>query len=255
MHSASIAEWMVTQCAGEKRAASIVGDLLELNPQKGTSWFWFSVAGIVLALVWRRLLAFIVAFYAGAWAMRRFFMAIFGADGRHAPPEYPWIVVCGVLCPIAALTLFLLVYAAICYGFRDRVTQLALVLTGLATAVIYFWRQPVILATNIVLGLCVLLASILSSERRRAALVLLAVVVVGFGGGLLTMYLAAQERRYVFPWSMVDREFWKHPSARWVYFCVLLIAGWMMTAACSRMHHWMMSNQSFDSETQPKSLS
>jgi hypothetical protein len=190
MHSASIAEWIVTRFTSEKRAASIVGDLLELKPQKGPWWFWLSAAGIVFALVWRRPLAFITAFYAGAWAIGGFQTAIAGVHAQHRPPEFPWMHVFTVLSAAGTILLFLLVYAAIRYGFRDRVTQIALALTGLATALIYYWWQPAVLVACAALSIGVVVVSILSSERRRAALVLLVVVVAGFGGGLLAMYLA-----------------------------------------------------------------
>ncbi len=62
MHSASIAEWIVGRFTSGKRAASIVGDLLELESQNGALWFWLSLARVVLALAWRWPLAFVAAF-------------------------------------------------------------------------------------------------------------------------------------------------------------------------------------------------
>jgi hypothetical protein len=96
MHSASIAEWIVARFTSEKRAASIVGDLLELKPQKGPLWFWISLARVIVALGWRRPLASIAAFYAASWAFGGFQMAIWGIHAQHRPPD-PWIGVFGVL--------------------------------------------------------------------------------------------------------------------------------------------------------------
>jgi len=255
MHSASMAEWIVARFTSEKRAASIVGDLLELQPHKGPLWFWLSVSGVVLALVWRRPLAFIAAIYAGGWAFGGFQMAITGVHAQHRPPEYPWMPVFMVLSAAATILLTLLVYAAIRYGFRDRVAQLALALTALAAAVIYFWWLPTILAGCIALSICVMVTSILSSERRRAALVVLLVVVVGFGGGLLAIYLATQYQHFIIPGQAGDREMREHPSVGWMSFCSLLMAAWMITTACSRMHNWLMGNQSIDADIQRNSLS
>ena len=254
MHSASIAEWIVGRFTSEKRAAAIVGDLLELKPQKGIFWFWLSLARVVLAHAWRRPLAFLAAFYAGAWALGAFQMAIFGIHAQHRPPEHPWIPVFIVLSAADTFLLLLLVYAAIRYGFRDRVTQFALALTGLATAIIYYWWLPAILIACIALSICVVVASILSSERRRAALVVLVVVVVGFGGGLLAIYLAGQYQHFVYPGLMGSREMREHPSVLWVGFCMLLTAAWMMTTACSRMHDRLMRKQSSDFENQRMSF-
>jgi hypothetical protein len=255
MRSASIPEWIVGRFTSGKRAACIVGDLLELESQNGALWFWLSLAQVVLALAWRRPLAFVAAFYAGAWAIGGFQMAIAGVHAQHRPPEYPWMPVFMMLCATATILLFLLVYAAIRYGFRDRVTQLALAFTGLATAVIYFWWLRAILVACIALSIYVVAASILSGERRRAAMVLLVVLVVGFGGGLPAMYLATQYQHFVYPGPMGDRELREHPSVLWMGFCMQLMWTWMMTAACSRMHYWRMGNQSLDSEIQRNSLS
>jgi hypothetical protein len=257
MHSASIAEWIIARFTSAKRAASIVGDLLELKPQKGPLWFWLSAVRVVIALVWRRPLAFIAAFYVGAWALGGFQIAIAGVHMQHRPPQHLWMPVLTALSAAATILLFLLVYAAIRYGFRDRVTQIALALTGLATVVIYYWWQPAVLVACAALNSGVVVASILSSERRRAALVLLAVVVVGFGGGLLAMYLDTQYQHFVYPGLVGGRELREHPSLLWMDFCLLLLAAWMMTTACSRMHNWLMGNRNplIDPETEPKSLS
>jgi hypothetical protein len=69
MHSSSIAEWIVARFTDKQRAASMVGDLVELEPQKGPPWFWFSLVRVVISLAWRRCLAFIVAPYAGLWML------------------------------------------------------------------------------------------------------------------------------------------------------------------------------------------
>jgi hypothetical protein len=250
MFNPSIVEWMVGRFTSGKRAASIVGDLLELESQNGTLWFWLSLVRVVLALAWRRPLAFVAAFYAGTWAMGGFQRAIAGVHAQHRPPEYPWMLVFMVLCAAATILLSLLVYSAIRYGFSDRVTQLALAFAGLTTAVIYFWWLRAILVACIALSIYVTVASILSGERRRAATVLLVVLAIGFGGGLLAMYLGTQYQHFVYPGPMGDRELREHLSVIWMGFCTQLMWTWMMTATCSRMHYWRRGNQSLDSEIQ-----
>lgn len=173
MHSAAFAEWIVARFTSQKRAASIMGDLLELKLQKGTLWFWVSLARVVLALAWRRPIAFIAAFYAGSWAFGGFQMAVFGMHTPHRPPEHPWIPVFAVLSAAGVFMVVVLVYAAIRYGLRDRVTELAFASVLLVTTVIYFWWQPAVLALCIAFSTCVVAASISSEERRRTALALL----------------------------------------------------------------------------------
>jgi hypothetical protein len=47
----------------------------------------------------------------------------------------------------------------------------------------------------------------------------------------------------------------EHPSVVWMGFCSLLMAAWMITTACSRMHNWLMGNQSIAADIQRNSLS
>jgi uncharacterized membrane protein len=143
-----------------------------------------------------------------------------------------------------------LVYAAIRYGLRDRVTQLAFASTGLVTAVIYLWWQPAILVLCMALSACVVAASIASRERRKTALALLVPVAVGFGGGILALYLDARYQHFVYPGPVGTREMQEHPSLLWMGFCVYLISAWMITTACSRMHGWLTSHEQLDSETE-----
>jgi hypothetical protein len=86
MHSSSIAEWIVAHFTDKQRAASIVGDLLELEPHKGPLWFWLSLVRVVISLAWRKSLAFIVAPYAGLWILGKLTAALQDAYMRHAPP-------------------------------------------------------------------------------------------------------------------------------------------------------------------------
>jgi hypothetical protein len=74
MHSAVIAEWIVGRFTAKKRAASIVGDLLELEPQNGRWWFWLSLARIVTSLAWRPSVAFLAALCAYPTALSGTFL-------------------------------------------------------------------------------------------------------------------------------------------------------------------------------------
>jgi hypothetical protein len=246
MHSVSTAEWIVARFAGKKQAASIVGDLLEVKPQKGTYWFWFSLAGVVLSLAWRRPVAFVAAictFFAacgGSFLLQSLHL-------RFMVPDYPWRNVWGVLFLVSNGLWLTLVYAAIRFGVRDRVTQISLALAPLTTAGLYFWSRPAILLASITLIACVVAASILRSERRRAALVLLVVLMAGCGVFLLTDGVATLYRHFMYPGLAGDSEMQRHPGLLWIEFCMLfLMTPWMMTSACSRMHRWLLRNPSLD---------
>jgi len=257
MRSASIAERIVGRFTSEERAASIVGDLLELTPQKGSLWFWLSFSRVVLALAWRRALAFVAALVVGAMVFGG--MQVTDAMGAHRflSGQYPWMNLFWVL---SSIVFFVLAYTAIRYGLRDRVAQLTLALTIVILAFIryhYYGQQPEILVACIALSLCVVVASLLNSERRRAALVLFGVEAVGVLGGLLAAHLFNQYVSFVEPTprAAVHGIIQAPPSAAWMYLCMFLMTACMMATACSHMHNWLMGNQSIDSEIQRNSLS
>lgn len=247
MRSASIAEWIVSRFTSKKRATSAVGDLVELEPQKGRLWFWISLARVVLSLSWRRVLAFVAAFYAGNWALRGF-VAVSGIHAQHRPPEHFWTPLIVMLSLVGMFLWMLLIYAAIRYGTQNRVTQLAFASTGLVMAVILFWWQPVILLACLALSIWMMSVLILKAEYRKAALVILASVVTGFGAYVLTAYLVARYMRFVYFGPMGDKELQEHPSVMWLGFCMMFITTWMVTTACSRMHHWLLRNKPLDEE-------
>jgi hypothetical protein len=249
MHSASFAEWLLARFMGKSRAASIVGDLLELKLQKGKLWFWLALCRVVFTHAWRRPPAFIAAFYCGMWALDRFQMPIYGIHAQHRPPE-SWITMFSLASSAGIFTIFVLVYGVIRYGPRDRLTRLALLWTVPIMALIYFWWRPIILVSCILLSVCVAAASTWSRESRRAALALLVVVAMGFGASLLALYLGTQYQHFVYPGPMGDREMREHPSIEWVSLCLLLMTAWMMTTACSRMHDWLARDKSPDLEAE-----
>jgi hypothetical protein len=243
MHSSSIAEWIVARYTDKQRAASMVGDLVELEPQKGPLWFWLSLVRVVISLAWRRCLAFIVAPYAGLWMLGKLAGALRNSYLRHAPPG-TWGVPGNLffLPIVGAFFWMVLLYTAIRYGLRDRVTQLVLALAGLITALVYGWGQPIALAVCLALGVCVLAVSAIGREYRRAVMVLLVAWLTGFGSWMLAMFLAYEYRRHFYPGSLGDWEFREHL----VSFGLLMITGWMITTACSRMHHWLMHDKQLD---------
>jgi hypothetical protein len=255
MHSSSIAEWIVARFTDKQRAVSMVGDLVELEPQKGLLWFWLSLVRVVISLAWRRSLAFIVAPYAGLWMLGKLAAALQNSYLRHAPPG-TWGVPGNLhsLPIVGAFLWIMLLYTTIQYGVRDRLTQLVLALVGMITAVVYGWGQPIALAVCVALGVCVLAASAICREYRRAVMVLLVAWLTGFGSWMLAMFLAYRYQHHVHPGLLGDREMREHPSIWWVSLGLLMINGWMITTACSRMHHWLMRDKQLDFPTPQKTL-
>jgi hypothetical protein len=75
MHSASLAEWLLSLVTTPERASSTVGDLMEDLVARGPLWFWSSVIRTFLSLLWRSLLSVpipMVVFAAAGWFVYMF---------------------------------------------------------------------------------------------------------------------------------------------------------------------------------------
>jgi hypothetical protein len=122
-------------------------------------------------------------------------------------------------------------YAAIRYGLREKLPQLALGFCGLITILVFYWRIPVVTVACIALGLSVLIASVRSARWSRALMAFTAVLIVGFGGGLLSLYLrAAFESLFSYRLSSSDLDRTIVDICFWVW------ATLITTLACARMH-------------------
>jgi hypothetical protein len=250
MHSVSIAEWVVARFTSKNQATSILGDLLELKPQNGPLWFWLSLARVVVSLAWRRPLAFVAAVCTYFAAFGGSFLVAWLHIPLRILPDGAWRIVFAVFFLAANMLWFLLVYAAIRYGVRNRVTWLALAFALLISAGVYSWSRPAVLAASVVLTICLVAASLWSVERRRAALVVLAVLMAGYATLLLTGSLIALYEHFLYPGPVSIGEMQRHPVALWIEFCMLfLMMPWIMSVACSRMHRWLFPNPSVGSET------
>jgi cell division protein FtsW (lipid II flippase) len=236
MRNASIAEWTLCRFTNRERAASIVGDLLETKQQKGPLWFWLSFAGVVFSLVWRRPLAFVAALYAGMWSIGAFQMAIVGIRAQHRPPEHPWVPIFLVLGAAGSALCAMSSYAAIKHGPRDQTARLAFALTGLVTAVVFLWWQPVVLGVCVVATLVLVYLCLLSGERRGYLLTVVVSVVVLNGAEILTMFIGSCYQRLLLPGPWGTREWQEHPSADWVYCCMLILSYLAATSVWSRLH-------------------
>jgi hypothetical protein len=249
MRSIAVAEWIIGRFTNKSQAASIIGDLVELKPQKGSLWFWLSLAGVVLSLTWRRPIAFVAALLAGSFGYGVFVMAIWRIHPQRLP-EHQWMFVLGLLGEAGPVLLMVLMYAVIRYGLRDRFTQLALAFTSIAmAAVIYSLWQSVTLAVAIAVGIFVVAASIANKQRLKAALALTIAVAVGSVGSKLAWYTTAFYGHYLISGRMGDRELQAaHPSFVWMALCMYLLTVWLVTTVCSHAHGWLVRNISLDSE-------
>ncbi len=158
MRSTRWAEWIIARFARRAVAASIVGDLLETATQRGTLWFWWSVAGITLSYIWRPIIAFVAAFYVGlknlgsrtGWRLLSWLVIFFGVEillglaisitsVRLHPPDLPLLDPRGT----AALGVALLagsIIATIIAGRAERLSLRDYYIPTRAFFGRFFWR-------------------------------------------------------------------------------------------------------------------
>jgi hypothetical protein len=250
MRNASIAEWILCRLTSKERAASMVGDLVEIGTRKGPFWFWLSLAGVALSLTWRRPPAFFAALYAANWTLAEFINTADTMYVRHQPQGF-WNHAFGPIIFIASTLWAMLFYAAIRYGASDRTAHVTFVWAGLVTTVIYFWWQPLVLGLCVAAALLVASASTLKSSFRKESLVVLASVAVGSALRFLAvipvvLYQNFLGRRLHILWGA--REVQEHPSLMWVYINSVVLAFLVATSLWSRMHNLLMRSQRLESE-------
>jgi hypothetical protein len=233
MHNPFYAEWILARFIKPSRAASIVGDLLEANEQRGTSRFWLSFAGILISLTWRRPVAFVASALLGLFSLAALINPIHGTDVYSPLPPEIWVPIFMVLSSLGVLLWMTAPYTAIRYGFRDSFTRLSAAFCGLVTTFIFWWWIPAVAVTCIALFFSLLVHSVVSARRRRALIALGIALAFGYGGGLLTYYLAT---KYFLPYF----PFW-----------LPLLAVAILTTACSRMHRLLAGRDQRCKEVQP----
>lgn len=216
MRSASVAEWMVSRCTGEERAASIVGDLVELKPRKSSLWFWLSIAGVLLSLTWRKHTAVIAAFIAAYWvviALNEWSRPLFTSH-THPLPHWEWgyfVAVTG--CLLGWMAVF---YTAIRYSFSDELTQFTLVWTGIMTAVCFGWQQPVVWTLCIILTVGTIAACVVWDRWRRAARTLFVSMLTGLMCFTMSGFVVFWYHSFVFHRGMGHGELhWAYTLSYW----------------------------------------
>lgn len=191
--NAAFAEWLVSRFMERSRAASIVGDLLEVTAKQGSHAFWFSIAGVLLSLAWRHLAGFAAAllclylFHALAMPPHQPEQGLLVAAMRK-PHSIQWISI-----SLASLSVYLMMtapYAVICYGFRDRFAQLTAAFLVPFTVIYFLWSIPAVAVSGIVLAAAILIFSLSSAAGRRGLLALAIVVAIGAAGLRLTVFFA-----------------------------------------------------------------
>jgi hypothetical protein len=242
MPNAFFAEWLIARFIDPSRAAAVVGDLLEVGSEQGPVWFWSSVAGVVLSLTWRRLVAFTTA-YLCLSLLDALSMAYLRLRGAH-PPPHAWAPIFAFVGMLGWVSSAAAPYAVIRYGFRDEFTRLLLALLSLFTTLIFCWRIPVVAFTVSIVFTAVVIAFFVSRRRRKTLLAAILALGAGYCGWQLIWYL--------WPWylhlvPLSARGYSLSTGALPLLFVAI------QAAACGWMHQLLLRGDQRGPETQPGS--
>jgi hypothetical protein len=238
MRSSQWAEWIVGRFTSSAKAATLIGDLEELRPQKGSLWFWSSLDLFVAGLCWRRIVALIVVSYLAMRIFGGLTFIVARAISQHQPHQ-SWVSALLIFLEIDALLWITSIFAAIRYGIRDRGAQLAFLWAGLGTAVVVSWSHlPVFLFS---IGLCAVLMvlSIVNRENRRRICVLAVTVEIGFVSSLIvTFFEVVLFRSSDFHGNISVQE---HSKMFWLASLLPMVSAWVAVSVFSRMHRWALT--------------
>jgi len=188
MPNAALAEWLIARFTDGRRAASAVGDLLELAPERGSFWFWWCIARIILSFTCRRLLAFAVAFLFLTFVHTLWFRVLFPL--RETLDAHNLGYLAGSFANFSAFVAEAAAYVAICYGLRDELTRLLFMLFAVSSTAMFLWRIPeLVFAILLAFLLATVILSPISPLRRRALLAAALALGIGSCGFRFILYL------------------------------------------------------------------
>lgn len=121
-------------------------------------------------------------------------------------------------------------YATICYGFRDKLSQLLLFASAIVTTIIFYWWIPAVASLAFALGIGVLIFSVAGAKRRRALFAVGVALAFGFVGVRLSSYLhwVSEVYIYTYPWT------------HYVTVCLEFLVVAIQTAACGWTHRFVL---------------
>lgn len=235
MRNAILAEWLISRFTERSRAASIVGDLLEMTAKQDSHAFWLSVAGVVLSLTWRQLTAFAAALLC-LYLNETLGMAL--RSPLHGVPlhDFPnaWTPFFAFLSLVVGCLWMAAPYAAICYGLRDRFAQLAMALCTPLTLVFFFWFVPAVAFASAAVAVLALVVFVSSAQGRRALLALTIAVAIGDAGLRSTVYLAERLLELAPPSAPLTVAVWDSIP----FFSTLTL-----TIACAWTHYLLLNRK------------
>jgi hypothetical protein len=230
------AESLLALFTSPTRAAAIYGDLTEMAATRTRLWFFAAYARTLFSLTWRIVLALFVADIG-----RQLIFDLFHLYLAHTPATWrnatgSWLDLLNSSGPLLACIMstlwFVLPFAVIRYGRRDRFVQLTFAIavgTTVAFLAIPFASLACALATLILAA-----AALFSRTWRKPLEVLL-----WSGAAGLAAIAAAEVLRSRFPQAILSAH--GHGLLAANAFALLFQTGLLVLAfVCSRLHHWLL---------------
>jgi hypothetical protein len=233
MSRTSTTESLLALFAGRARAAAIVGDLTEMAAVRGRLWFTAAYLRTLFSLTWRILLALVVATISRQIIVNSSHIYISHTIAAWYTSNNPLHSMGGVLYCMMTTFWFVLPFAAVRYGMRDRFVQLTFAV-AVGTTLAFFvvaWASLLCVAATIALAAVVFT----SSPWRKPLAVLLCTVAALF----LTIPPVNAVDTVIFsydPAGSVGRTF--HHYGPMVAFRGSLL---VVAFVCSRMHTRLLS--------------
>ena len=226
----NLPESLLALVAGRTRAAAIMGDLTEMATTRGRLWFFAAYARTLFSLTWRIVLALFIADLG-----REFIFNLANLYFHVTPPTWrttngPYLL--SHMGPFFACILstlwFVLPFAAVRYGLRDRFVRLTFaVALGTTVAFLFIpWASFTFAAATLALAA----ATLLSKTWRKPLGILIATGITGVLAIALINGLGIHQRH--------------HPGSRALagYLSMLSFQTGLLTLAflCSRLHRRLL---------------
>ena len=226
-------EWLLARLTTPDRASAILGDLAEMAATRGRLWFAAAYLRTLFSLTWRIVLALFIADIG-----REVIFDLFHLYIGHTPAAWrnatgSWLDLLNSSGPLLACIMstlwFVLPFAVIRYGLRDRFVRLTFaVAVGTTLAFLCIpWASLACAAATLVLAA----AAFTSSIWRKP----FEVLAWTGAAGILTIAAADAFRLSFHPQPGIERTLASYAE-------ILTFQGSLLVAAfvCSRLHCWLL---------------
>lgn len=240
MNRTSPTEWLLALFAGRDRAAAIMGDMTEMAFTRGKLYFWTAYIRSVGTFTWRIVLAL-----AAAMAGRQILVNSFHDYMGYTPAAWrdakgSWLDIlnyCGpLLASIASTLWFILLFAAVRYGRRDRFVRLTFAVAVGTTLAFLCIPGASLLCAAATFALAVV--AFASPIWRKPLAALLCTGAAGFLALVAVNAIdSALLSHYPTLWTS---HFFRHYGAMLIFRSSLLI----VAIVCARMHKLLLAKPS-----------